>query len=166
MGAQVPCVKWHRTMHAVSPLNPQTPNCRPKMTQVFIKKNNPRMSDRCSSDWDWSRVHCNWKRKPRCWQKLEPRVPCGRVCLGPHTLRLKGSKAGMRDGCSEHLRNVLEPVTAPGDVACTRTASRQSALYVRHSGGEQKDGGVKVSSPSEAWGRRTWPCPSQKTEQP
>lgn len=148
--SQVPCVKWHRTMHTVSPLNPQTPDCGLKTAQVFIKKKNSRASDRCSSDWGWSSVHCTWKRKPRWWPKLEPRASCGRVCLGSHALSPKGRRAWMRDGCRERLRNVPEPVPAPRDVAYTRTASHQPALYVRHSGGEQKDSGVKVSSSREA----------------
>lgn len=39
MGAQFSYIKWHRSMHAVSPLHPQTPNCESKPVQVLTEKN-------------------------------------------------------------------------------------------------------------------------------
>lgn len=56
------------------------------------------------------------------------------------TLSLKGvKKPGVRGGCSEQLQNVPEPVVGPNNGAYTQTPSPQSALYMRHSRGEQKD---------------------------
>lgn len=45
MNVQIPCAKWHRSMHTVSPSHPQTPDCRSKTVLVFIEKKKPRIRE-------------------------------------------------------------------------------------------------------------------------
>lgn len=47
MGAQFSYLKQHRSMQAVSPLHPRTPNCESKPVQVFTEK---------KSSYKWTRM--------------------------------------------------------------------------------------------------------------
>lgn len=59
-------MKWHRSMHTIVPLHPQTPSFRSKTEQEFIEKKNPHISEPMQFKPSLFKCHCTDKSTRLC----------------------------------------------------------------------------------------------------